>query len=231
MRPVIQFLTILPVPGATSQPLGRSAWAFPIVGAMLGLGAAFCIKAAGAPGPLLAIAFLALVTGGLHEDGLADVFDALRAGRTRERMLAILKDSRIGAHGTLALIVITAWRWQALAQISGSRVLLLAPAAIGISRGAMVLLAACSPSAGEGLGRAFAESISKWAAMVAAALSLALAAACGWPEAGWLVGANLGLLLVLRAWFRARIGGVTGDCLGAAGQLSEAVSLGLLAWL
>jgi len=226
MLRALQFLTVFPV-GASSEAPGKAAWAFPLVGALLGLIAAMLwpVKL----GPLLAVAAIAMITGGLHEDGLADVCDALRAYRSREKMHAILKDSRVGAHGALALIASFTFRWQALASLQGDAWFRL-PAAYGISRGMMVLLAASSPPAGEGLGKAFVESLPRGAwALVAAELVL-LSALAGWPAAVWLIAANGVTLLLLRAWFLKRLGGVTGDCLGAACQLSEAVSLWVLVW-
>src|SRR5579862_755051 len=91
----LQFLTILPVPGDTA-PASESAVFFPLVGALLGASAAAILLTGNA---LLAIAWLLIATGCIHEDGLADVADAFRAGRSRERILSILKDSRIGTYG------------------------------------------------------------------------------------------------------------------------------------
>lgn len=225
MRQALQFLTVLPV-NAPPAPPGSGAWAFAMVGALLGL-----LAAALWPwkfGPLLIVIAMAAVTGGLHEDGLADVCDAIRSHRSREKMHEILKDSRIGAHGALALIASFTFRWQALAALHGDPWLRL-PAVYGISRGAMVALAAASPSAGEGLGRAFADTIPRGIGLIAAMQVLLLIALAGWPAAVLLVGANLAALLLLRAWFIKRLGGITGDCLGAACQVSEAVSLAVLA--
>src|SRR4051794_36861982 len=101
MRSALQFLTILPVPGPPGKP-GEAAWAFPIVGALFGLLCAVILP--WKLGPILAMIAVAALTGGLHEDGLADVCDAVRKYRTREQMHRILKDSRIGVYGALALI-------------------------------------------------------------------------------------------------------------------------------
>ncbi len=155
MRTALQFLTILPVAAPSADP-GRSAWAFPIVGVLVGLAAASMLSLPF--GPLLAILLTAIITGGLHEDGLADVCDSVRGYRTRERMHAILKDSRIGAHGALALVFSVLIRWQALAHLQ-ENLWLRVPAAYGLSRSSMVLLAACSQPAGEGLGSAFVGSL------------------------------------------------------------------------
>jgi adenosylcobinamide-GDP ribazoletransferase len=230
MRQAIQFLTVFPIP-APQGPLGRAAWAFPFVGAMLGLIAAACVTKGGPLGPILALIALALITGGLHEDGLADIFDAVRAGRTRERMHAILKDSRIGSHGALALIGCFALRWQALGLLQGDAWMRV-PAALGIARGMMVLLAASAAPAGEGLGREFITSLPRLAPVLVALQLIALAALAGsiWPAVALVAGNGI-LLLILRQWFVARLGGITGDCLGATCQMSEALSLGILTCL
>jgi len=226
MRSALQFLTILPVPAPPGKP-GEAAWAFPIVGALLGL-----ICAAILPwklGPILAMMAVAALTGGLHEDGLADVFDAIRKYRTREQMHQILKDSRIGAHGALALIAFFFLRWQALASLSGHSELRLA-SAYGLSRAQMVMLAATSLPAGEGLGAAFISTLPRRTALWVAIESVALAALAGWPIGLALLAANTALLLLVRWWFSLRLGGVTGDCLGFLCVVSEALSLAVLAW-
>src|SRR5262245_54128858 len=147
MRAALQFLTILPVKAPLTPP-ARAAWAFPLAGALLGLVAAAAIMLP--LGSVLALLVVAVLTRGLPEDGLADVSDAIRAYRTREQMHAILKDSRIGAHGALALILSILIRWQALAHLQGNPWLGL-PAAYGLSRASIVLLAAFSQPAGDGL--------------------------------------------------------------------------------
>jgi adenosylcobinamide-GDP ribazoletransferase len=226
MRSALQFLTILPVPAPHGRP-GEAAWAFPIVGALLGL-----VCAAILPwklGPILAMVVIAVLTGGLHEDGLADVCDAVRAHRTRERMHQILKDSRIGAHGALALVASFALRWQALAFLPTRSWLQLA-AVYGLSRAQMALLAATSPPAGGGLGAAFISTMPPRAGLWVAGQAIGLAALMGWPMGFTLLAANAALLLIARRWFLLRLGGVTGDCLGFLCIVSEALSLVVLTW-
>ena len=109
----IQFLTIIHVPGEPVEPGRAAAW-FPLVGAALGIAGAgiYLAVARALPSSLAAlacVAFWTAVSGVLHEDGLADVADALRAGRSRERMLTILKDSRIGTFGAVAIILSVLW--------------------------------------------------------------------------------------------------------------------------
>src|SRR4051794_5626236 len=109
---------------------------------------------------LLAISGLVAMTGALHEDGLADVADAFRAGRSRERIMIILKDSRIGAYGALALIVSFALRWQSLVGFQVNAALGLA-VSLAVSRSVLVLLAFLAPSVGAGLGVSFASFLSE----------------------------------------------------------------------
>jgi adenosylcobinamide-GDP ribazoletransferase len=218
MRSALQFLTVFPV----RAPQGYGAAWFPWIGALLGLIAAATLRLP--QGPLLCLIAMAALTGALHEDGLADVCDAIRSYRTRERMLEILHDSRIGAHGALALVFSVLLRWQALEHLTGNPWLRL-PAAIGIARGTIVLLAACTPAAGSGLGHDFRASITNFTAVAVLAQTTALALLAGVIPALWLILLQTLLLAASRAWFIARLGGVTGDCLGFHCQLSEAVTL------
>jgi adenosylcobinamide-GDP ribazoletransferase len=229
----LQFLTVLPVPGSTAAP-GQAAVFFPLAGALLGAsaGAVVLLAKAGWGQPLaalLALAWLLLATGCLHEDGLADVADAVRAGRSREKIQLILKDSRVGTYGALALIASVLLRWQALAQWSVNPVYGLA-AALALSRASLVMLAGIAPPAGAGLGKAFAADISKsvLAAVIVQAALLTLMT--GWRYALLLMPASAIVVGLARMWFLRRLGGVNGDCLGATCQAVETVSLVILAW-
>jgi adenosylcobinamide-GDP ribazoletransferase len=229
----LQFLTVLPIRRKTSSP-GEAALFFPLVGAMLGALAASIIRFAEAPlgrplAAVFAIAFLVLSTGGLHEDGLADAADAFRAGRSRERILEILKDSRIGTYGALALILSLLIRWQALAQ-GGVFPLAGLSTSLALSRASMVFLGASAPPAGTGLGSAFASHLSRPIAWAVVAEALLFAALPGWRRGLTMVVATFVIVLLARAYFVQRLGGVTGDCLGATCQLVETVNLVILIW-
>jgi adenosylcobinamide-GDP ribazoletransferase len=232
-----QFLTILPIHGETS-PAAEAAIFFPIAGAGMGAFAGAIARYASAAfgrslGSLLALTGLLWVSGGLHEDGLADVADAVRAGRSRERILEILKDSRIGAYGAGSLIVFFLLRWQAIENMPVASVAGLG-VAVALSRASMVIVAGSTPSAGEGLGRAFSTDCRRgalWAALFQCALLLA---AFGWYE-GWRIAAALAVACGLvigcaRAWFVRRLSGVNGDCLGAVCVFVETAALLVLAW-
>ena len=216
----VQFLTIIPTPASTALP-GASAAFFPVVGALLGASAGVICQYS----PLFAIIWLVTITGCLHEDGLADVADALRAGRTREKMLSILKDSRIGTYGAMALIVSFTTRWHALSLGVAKPIASLA-AIIGLSRSALVILAALSPPVGTGMGEAFVAACTKNVLLIVLAQALAAAVFLGWQYGT----ATLAVIFLARLYFLHRLGGVNGDCLGATSQVVEIVCFTLLAW-
>jgi adenosylcobinamide-GDP ribazoletransferase len=223
MRAAIQFLTILPVPAPNKN---GAPW-FPVVGALIGL-----IAAAAMLTPMhatLAIFAVIVLTGGLHEDGLADVCDAVRAGRTKERMLDILKDSRIGSYGAIGIVLSILVRWQSMTHITTDAWIKL-PVAMGLSRAAMVLLAATTPAAAPGLGEHFRSNLPRgtliWIAVQSLALAFAVPQFLGWMA----LGVILMSILLTRWWFMRRLGGITGDCLGFQCQIAEAVALMVFAW-
>jgi adenosylcobinamide-GDP ribazoletransferase len=229
----VSFLTIIPV-NAKSVPPGSAAIFFPIVGAMLGAAGAGIFIAASLALPvslaaLLTVTFWTVISGVLHEDGLADVADAMRAGRTREKMIAILKDSRIGTYGAVAIVLSLAARWQALEHVPAARILEVCVLAQAVPRAAMVALAWISRPSGDGLGLAFTSTLTTPGALIAIAQGLAASMVLGW-RAGMLIVAGAYLIVRgARAYFYKRIGGVNGDCLGATEQLLEIFILVLFA--
>ncbi len=229
----VSFLTVIRVP-VQSVPPGRAAIFFPLVGAMLGAAGAVLFLAANFVLPvslaaLITVAFWTAISGVLHEDGLADVADAMRAGRTREKMLAILKDSRIGTYGAVAIVLSVVARWQALQHVPAGRVLIVFVVAQTVPRAAMVALAWLSRPSGDGLGLAFSSSLTTTGALIAIAQGVAVSMLSGWrPGLLILAGAYL-IIRFARAYFYKRIGGVNGDCLGATEQLLEMFILILFA--
>jgi adenosylcobinamide-GDP ribazoletransferase len=227
-------LTRLPLPN--HQGTGAaSAWAWPLVGAVLGSFGAMLASAAlwlgVTPGvtAALVLALGALLTGGLHEDGLSDTADGLYGGWTRERRLEIMKDSRVGSYGVLALVLVTLARWAGLTALlvfGGHWAALVATGAL--SRAPMALVMALLPNArGEGFSHATGRP-SQPTALVALGLGLALSALLvGWAALPMLVAAlGVGVLLSISAL--RRIGGQTGDILGATQQLAETACLAVL---
>jgi adenosylcobinamide-GDP ribazoletransferase len=224
MLAAIQFLTIVPISATNRNP---APW-FPFVGALIGLAAAAALHT-----PMhaaLTIVVLIVLTGGLHEDGLADTCDAIRAGRSRERILEIMKDSRIGAYGAIAICLSILYRWQAMSHITADAWMKL-PAAIGFSRAAMVLLAASTPAVSEGLGRHFRDTLPRFTLAFIAVQCILLAQAVP-RNTGWIaLTAVLLSVLLTRAWLMRRLGGMTGDCLGFQCQIAEAAGLTVFACL
>jgi adenosylcobinamide-GDP ribazoletransferase len=224
----IQFLTVLPV-RAGDVSLPDSAVFFPLVGAALGASASgvYLLLARLLPtllASMLTILFLVLATGGLHEDGLADVADAFRAGRTPEKTFAILKDSRVGTFGALALIFSVIIRWQALNALGAhSTIALIVSEAL--PRTALVVLSRLAKPAGSGLGSALGLGLSRNVTLVAAAQGVALAFLAGPWLALTLVAGAAAIVWMAQSYFHRRIGGVNGDCLGAIGQLVECYCL------
>jgi adenosylcobinamide-GDP ribazoletransferase len=224
-RAAIRFLTILPVRGGDAPP-GRAAAFFPLVGAILGAAGAgvFLLTAKAFPISVAAlgtVAFWIAISGVLHEDGLADVADAVRAGRSRERVLAILKDSRIGAFGAIAILLSVLARWQALEHLATPRVVETLIASQAVPRAAIVAMAWCSRPVGSGLGSALASTLSTPAAVAAIAQGAAAALLCGWRPGFAMIAGSVLIVQGSRAWFYKRIGGVNGDCLGFTEQLIE----------
>ncbi|MCX7287692.1 MAG: adenosylcobinamide-GDP ribazoletransferase [Rhodobacterales bacterium] len=227
-------LTRLPLPDHTGTG-AQSAWAWPLVGAVLGAITAVAAEAALwlglTPGVVAAVvlALGAILTGALHEDGLSDTADGLFGGWTRERRLEIMKDSRVGSYGVLALVLVTLARWSALATALefGSVWLLIAVGAI--SRAPMGILMSALPNArGAGLSHATGRP-----SLPVALAGVALAVVIAFVFAGPAVLPMLALVAVatglLARSAKARIGGQTGDILGAAQQLAEAACLAVLA--
>ncbi|MGQ0566355.1 MAG: adenosylcobinamide-GDP ribazoletransferase [Gemmobacter sp.] len=227
-------LTRLPLP--PHRPAGAdAAWAWPVVG--LGVGAAAGTAGLLAEGwttlvaAVVVLAVQAMLTGAMHEDGLADTADGLWGGWTRERRLDIMKDSHIGTFGVLALVLVTLARWSALVVLIGAGDVLWAVIAAGaLSRAPMAVMAAALPHArrsglSHGVGRPDAGT-----ALLAMALALVIAV----PAVGSVATLQAALLAavlctVLALVAQSKIGGQTGDILGAAQQLSEAAVLAALA--
>jgi adenosylcobinamide-GDP ribazoletransferase len=229
------FLTRLPVGGhlaAGDGTLARAGWAFPLVGVVVGVAGWIAYDIAGMLGlpglvaALVAVAATAFLTGALHEDGLADTLDGLGGGTTREAKLAIMRDSRNGSFGTLALVLSVGLRAAALASIADGQVLGALVAAHALARGALpVAMHRLDPARSDGLG-AGAGRPSGGVAVVSAALGIVVA----------LLGLGLGLgmtavliagaaMLLIALLARRALGGYTGDVLGAIEQTGEIIML------
>jgi adenosylcobinamide-GDP ribazoletransferase len=231
-------LTRLPVPGADGARAAASAWAWPIAGLVVGGLAgglawlALLVGLTPAMAAGLALGAGMVVTGALHEDGLADCADGFWGGHTAERRLEIMKDSRIGAYGVLALIIVTGLKWLTLTALIEAGALwaaVLLPAAL--SRGAMAGVMSSLPFAREdGLARHVGRPSTAGAAVALVAAAIFAAAATGIAGVAAIAASGAVAMAVTRL-ARAKIGGQTGDVLGAAQQLSHLAALLALAAL
>lgn len=229
-RLAVSFLTVVPTGRVEVEDgawLARAAVWFPVVGGLVGGVAAGTVALGDAAGlspavsGAVALAVAIVVTRGLHEDGLADTADGLGVHGTRERRLAAMKDSAVGAHGALAMAVALLLAALALASLDAAHAARALVAASVASRAAMVLAAALLPPASAtGLGRGL--EVSRLAAAVATLLGAAVLVVAGTPVA--LLAAVVALLAALAIQRRA-FGGRTGDTLGATGKLVEVVVL------
>jgi adenosylcobinamide-GDP ribazoletransferase len=231
----IKFLTILPVPGGWSgdeKTLERSIPYFPLVGLLIGIIAAgldYAVGRALPPLPASALTIFALIclTGGLHMDGLADTADGFFSARPRNKMMEIMRDSRIGVMGVLAVVSVVLLKVTLLTIIiTSSRwvVILIIPLA---GRAAIIALMTALPYARPegGLATLFAGSRSWLHVLWAWGLLFAVS---GWLAQGLGLAAGF-LALVITALFalynRGKIGGYTGDTLGAVCELAEIAPL------
>jgi len=225
------FLTRLPLDRLAvneSGLLARSMRAFPLVGIVVGLvgWAVFALAAwLGLPAAATALAALAatvIVTGGLHEDGLADTADGFGGGADRERKLAIMRDSRSGAYGVMALIFGLGLRGAALAAMTVSAAGPALVAAHAVSRAALPLVMRfLDPARPDGLGASAGQpddAAQAWCLGIA----LVVALLCLGLSRGIVALAVAALAVAAVGWLAQRqIGGHTGDVLGAAQQVGE----------
>lgn len=240
----LQFLTRLPLPGPdpyTAERMRITPRWFGLVGLGLGaLGAALLWAAALIFPPLVALIVtfiaLALVTGGLHEDGLADSLDGLGGGRTPERALEIMRDSAIGGYGALGLGLVLALQLASLAALSLPAAMAALVAGQSLSRCAMAIALAQGNylrAKGSGTGMNHPLSAAGWTALglsgAAALLPMALVLGT-MPALACLVSAALAGLGWRKIYLR-KVGGETGDLLGAMQMITAtAVYLAATAW-
>jgi adenosylcobinamide-GDP ribazoletransferase len=228
----VTFLTRLPVANRVAldgDDVRRAAPYFPLVGAAVGAGSgAVAGRLPPSLGAALGFTGATLVTGALHLDALADTADATGAG-TPERALEIMRDSRVGAFGVAAITCDALVKTAALAALAHRRRSTRAGLAAGaLSRTVPVALAAALPYArtGGGTGEAIAGTGGTGAGTASLA-GVGLAVAATGADGLWLGGAALGIATLLGAGYRRWLGGVTGDTLGAATELTETAVLAL----
>ncbi|MBI3615900.1 MAG: adenosylcobinamide-GDP ribazoletransferase [Candidatus Omnitrophica bacterium] len=238
----LSFLTILPFPcpivsGNPTLRMSRALAWFPLVGALVGWagGSVTFLTVSWFPdsaASLLGLAAMVVLTGGLHLDGLADTVDGLGAQGGREETLKVMRDSRIGAFGALGLFLVLALKWAIIQAIPTHQIVRVLGVSCSLSRWAMVLCAQSFPyaSGGSGLGRLVTDRRNRSAVGLASLLSIGLSIAWVGPFFGFLsLVTALVLMWAFGRWMTARLGGITGDTLGALNELVEVAVLLILA--
>lgn len=243
----LQFFTRLPIPrwvGFDAAWLNHASRYFPLVGLVVGAIAAGVYAAAALvlPAPVAAVLSTAAtiyITGAFHEDGFADACDGLGGGMTRERALEIMKDSRVGAYGAIGVVCMLIAKCTALAFLPPASAIAALLLAHPLSRlAATSLIWTMEYARAEGKAKPLAQRMSSGEFSIATATVLLPAAALvvhgalgAAACAGAVLAASLAALWLARK-FERRLGGYTGDCLGAVQQLSEvAIYLAVLATL
>jgi adenosylcobinamide-GDP ribazoletransferase len=242
------FLTRLPLGGmradaalpGTLPSLADASWAFPVVGLVIGAiggiayAIAYAVGLSALAAALIAVATTALITGGLHEDGLADTADGFGGGATREAKLDIMRDSRIGTFGVIALIISIGLRAAAIADFASRwHVFCALIAAHALARSVIpAALSQLHPAREDGLGASAGRPeqnqvlVGLGIALVIAVITLGLRAGLGAAILAAIVAIGIGWLA------RRQIGGQTGDVLGAIEQGAEtAALLAAAAWI
>ncbi len=234
LRWAVSFLTVLPAAprgGPREGELGRSTAFFPLAGAAVGL-AGWAVDAAcgGALPPLvrglLVVSAGVLLTRGLHLDGLADTADGLGSLRDRDGMLEVMRDPHVGAFGAAAIALVIFLQAACVAGIEPSRRLGTLVAAAAASRLVMALACRLFPYARkEGTGAGFVGRAPLWAPVVALVLAAGASWAAGRVPALAIAGAGTAAGLLFAALVAWRLRGVTGDVLGAAGEVAQTAGL------
>jgi adenosylcobinamide-GDP ribazoletransferase len=236
LRRAITFLTRLPIPARTesSADLATALPWFGVVGALIGalVGGIYALvrlALPALPAAVIAIAASALITGGFHEDGLGDVADAFGAGRDRESVAKILRDSRQGTYGVLAICAAFLARVALLGSIPAARAWVALAAAGALSRGFAVALMWLAPPAEAstlGASAGSAARTAQFAAGVIVATLIAAVALGAWTVVAVLIGVVVSMAMAVLAM--RKLGGVNGDVLGAVQQLTEISTLAVV---
>jgi adenosylcobinamide-GDP ribazoletransferase len=228
----MQFMTRLPVPRAieySPNALAKSAVFFPAVGLLVGAGGAalYLLLSPHVTRDVvvvLILVYLVAVTGGLHEDALGDAADGLGGGWEKERVLAIMRDSRLGTYGTIAITLGLLARFVFLKQLAPGKFVGFLIAGQVLGRWTALPLAYFLPSARDdepGQGKLIAHKITSASLVAGTCLALATVAVVLKLAALWAAIVAVVIAAASGFYYRHRIGGVTGDCMGATTQLTE----------
>jgi len=224
----LQFLTQLPIGMERASPrhIANSYYFYPVIGFLIGVGAVIVRHVLMMVFPAsfsitLVLAFLIWISGGLHEDGLADVADGMGGGWTRDERLRIMKDSRIGAFGASMLILALLAKYAALTSMNAARLDASIVTAQLLGRWAFLPMGYFKRYAREGLGSEFMKGLTARAVAVATALSGSTAILLCRVRGTFALAMAIAIIIIASLYFRRRIGGITGDCFGAMFQFVE----------
>jgi adenosylcobinamide-GDP ribazoletransferase len=224
----VQFLTRVPMRSAEVKPrdVAGSYYFYPFIGLCVGAAAVLVRHGMSFIFPnsfsiVVALAFISWITGGLHEDGLADVADGMAGGWDKEQRLAIMKDSRIGAFGALALALTILAKYAALTSMDPARVDGAILSAQILGRWAFLPLGYFNPPARDGLGSDFMKGLHANTLVAGLLFSGALVSLLFKARGALALGLSCVVVAAASAYFRRKIGGVTGDCMGATYQFVE----------
>jgi len=237
----LQFLTVCPFVSRVAcdeRDIGRSTTWFPVIGLLIGAVVMLLDRGLSALFPplvssVIAVIALTAASGGLHADGLADTADGFLSSRPRECMLEIMRDSHTGAMGVLGIVCVFALKIAAIASVPPAlrwQALLLMPFA---GRCSMVIQLAALPYARSGgLCSVFVQNFRRTDVL----FTLLVFAAVGWLVAGFFglcaAGLSVAAILIFSLWCKGKIGGFTGDTLGAGCEITELIpALLATAWI
>ena len=235
----IRFLTVFPLPvpwGHGERALAGSPPFFPIVGLLIGAVAAAVAYGLGyvlppAPCAMIVVALWELLPGGLHLDGLADTADGLLSARKRERMLEIMRDSHIGAMGVMVVVIVFGLKYAALRSLKPEvlwRAALFAPVA---GRCALVLMLALlkyiRPKGG--MGSVFYTRDHTTACIFCIIVTVVVGFGVLGMRGAWAAASAALATLLFASYIRRRLGGATGDTIGAASEIAETTAVLVLA--
>ena len=226
----LQFLTIIPTPSvqqATQQDVRRSVVFFPVIGILLGF-ALWVVQwvliqyIPGLPAAVVSLSIYTLATGALHIDGLMDLADAVGSRRPREAAIEIMKDSRVGAIGVVAGVLVMLGKLSAISSLPPHRwsAFVIVPM---MSRLGMVWSMAIAPAArNQGIGAVFARKVPGWTVALSTCISAGVCLLMlPTYECLWVLLYSAATVVLVSGWVMRRFGGTTGDAYGALNELLE----------
>lgn len=224
------FLTRLPVPKSSrwsEQALAESTAYFPVVGVVIGLLAAAVFHLgqwlwSTEVAAVIAIAAAIIATGAFHEDGLADSADGIGGAFELEKKLAIMRDSRVGTYGSVTLLLVVSAKVFALVTIDPAQVTAALVTAHCVARWTPLPLIACNRYLREdGTGKPFAATVNTQRLLVASGIASVVTLICAQWFAFIVIPCAVAFVLLAQWYLRHKLGGITGDVLGAVNSLTE----------